>query len=360
LLALAVGAGLVALTWFTLTGAIKGDVVAATAVFENCGQGLREGGDVKLRGVLVGRIADIALRDGDCDVALDLMPDQVDQIPENVGAEIRAKTVFGEKWVELLFPDSPAEARIASGDTIPKERTLDPLEVETILNVALPLLEAIDPEHLAGALEALAEGFVGHEDAAIAGINEGIEALRPFNENEGRLREGIDQLAASSEVLANVDDELLVALDNLDQLNRFTVEEESLIEENFERAPLLLDELSTLFDTHFVDLTRIVDRGATVVGVLAARTTDLDRLLDVLPKFNSRWIRNLSHNCRFRQATDEPGKEVGDEVPGRCWRVHNVIAHSRGAYAPGEEPQPGKGVDSGLETVLFAPTESAP
>jgi ABC-type transporter Mla subunit MlaD len=228
------------------------------------------------------------------------------------------------------------------------------------LNVALPLLEAIDPEHLAGALEALAEGFVGHEDAAIAGINAGIEALRPFNENEGRLREGIDQLAASSEVLANVDDELLVALDNLDQLNRFTVEEESLIEENFERAPLLLDELSTLFDTHFVDLTRIVDRGATVIGVLAARTTDLDRLLDVLPKFNSRWIRNLSHNCRFRQATDEPGKEVGDEVPGRCWRVHNVIAHSRGAYAPGEEPQPGKGVDSGLETVLFAPTESAP
>jgi phospholipid/cholesterol/gamma-HCH transport system substrate-binding protein len=360
LLALAVAAGLVGLTGLTLTGAIKGDVVGTTAIFENCGQGLREGGDVKLRGVLVGRIADIRLTDSDCEVALDLNPDQVDQIPENVGAEIRAKTVFGEKWVELLFPDSPAEARIASGDTIPKERTLDPLEVETILNVALPLLEAIDPEHLAGALEALAEGFVGHEDAAIAGINEGIEALRPFNENEGRLREGIDQLAASSEVLANVDDELLVALDNLDQLNRFTVEEESLIEENFERAPLLLDELSTLFDTHFVDLTRIVDRGATVVGVLAARTTDLDRLLDVLPKFNSRWIRNLSHNCRFRQATDEPGKEVGDEVPGRCWRVHNVIAHSRGAYAPGEEPQPGKGVDSGLETVLFAPTESAP
>jgi phospholipid/cholesterol/gamma-HCH transport system substrate-binding protein len=360
LLALAVAAGLVGLTGLTLTGAIKGDVVGATAIFENCGQGLREGGDVKLRGVLVGRIAGIRLIDGDCEVVLDLNPGQVDQIPENVGAEIRAKTVFGEKWVELLFPDSPAEARIASGDTIPKDRTLDPLEVETILNVALPLLEAIDPEHLAGALEALADGFVGHEDAAIAGINEGIEALRPFNQNEGRLREGIDQLADSSEVLADIDDELLLALDNLDQLNRFTVEEESLIEENFERAPLLLNELSGLFDTHFVDLTRIVDRGATVVGVLAARTTDLDRLLDALPRFNSRWIRNLSHNCRFRQATDEPGREVGDEVPGRCWRVHNVLAHSRGAYAPGQGPRPGKSADSALESVLYAPTEGAP
>ena len=359
ILALAMGVGLVALTGLVLTGTIKGDVVAATAVFENCGQGLRVGGDVKLRGVLVGKISDIRLLNGDCEITLDLTPGQVDQIPANVGAEVRAKTVFGEKWVELLFPDDPDDARIADGDDIPKERTLDPLEVETILNVALPLLDAVDPERLAGALEALASGFVGHEEAAIRGIDAGIEALRPFNENEGNLESGIDSLADSSRVLSEVDDDLLDALDNLDDLNRFTVANEALIEENFAKAPRLLGELSTLFESHFGDLTRIVDRGATVVGVLAARTSDLDRLLDILPKFNSAWIRNLNATCRFRQATDEPGKSVGDEVPGRCWRVHNVIAHSQGAYAPGRGPGPdGADRSGGLEGVLFAPTES--
>ena len=354
------GAGSVALTWFTLTGAIKGDVVETTAVFDNCGQGLRDGGDVKLRGVLVGRIAGIRLIDGDCDVTMDLFPDQVNQIPENVGAEIRAKTVFGEKWVELTFPADPAEARIARGDEIPKDRTLDPLEVETILNVAVPLLDAIDPEHLAGALEALATGFVGHEDAAIKGINEGIAALKPFNQRPDRLRAGIDQLAGSSRVLSEADQDLLEAMGNLDDLNNFTVEQEALIEENFVKVPRMLNSLSTLFETHFTDFTRIVDRGATVVGVLAARTGDLDRLLDILPQFNSKWIRNLSHNCRYRQATDEPGKSIGDEVPGRCWRVHNVIAHSQGAYKDGEEPQPGNAKKptappSDVEGVLFAP-----
>ena len=360
ILALAMGVGLVALTGLVLTGTIKGDVVPATAVFENCGQGLRVGGDVKLRGVLVGKIADIRLLNGDCEITLDLTPGQVDQIPANVGAEVRAKTVFGEKWVELLFPDDPDDARIAAGDDIPKERTLDPLEVETILNVALPLLDAVDPERLAGTLEALASGFVGHETAAIRGIDAGIEALRPFNENEGNLEAGIDALADSSQVLSEVDDDLLDALENLDDLNRFTVANEALIEENFAKAPRLLGELSSLFDSHFGDLTRIVDRGATVVGVLAARTSDLDRLLDVLPKFNSAWIRNLDATCRFRQATDEPGKSPGDEVPGRCWRVHNVIAHSQGAYAPGQGPGPDDGGDrsGGLEGVLFAPTES--
>ena len=286
LLALAVGVGMVAGTGMVLTGAIKSDVVEATAEFDTCGQGIRQGGDVKLRGVLVGRISDIQLKDGDCRIVLDLFPESVSQIPENVGAEVRAKTVFGEKWVELLFPDQPAEARIAAGDNIPKERTLDPLEVETILNVALPLLDAIDPENLAGALEALAAGFVGHEDAAIKGINEGIAALKPFNDNEKALESGIDALASSSDVLADVDDDLLQALDNLDDLNRFTVENEALIEENFRKAPELLDSLSNLFDTHFNDFTKIVDRGATVIGVLAARSNDLDKLLEVLPRFN--------------------------------------------------------------------------
>lgn len=350
---------MVALTGMVLTGAVKGDVVAATATFDNCGQGLREGGDVKLRGVLVGKIAAIRLIDGDCNVTLDLNPNQVDQIPENVGAQVRAKTVFGEKWVELLFPDDPAAARIATGDEIPKDRTIDPLEVETILNVALPLLDAIDPEHLAGALEALASGFVGHEDAAIRGINEGIRALEPFNENKERLESGIDALASSSDVLADVDDDLLEALDNLDDVNRFTVENEALIEETFEKAPRLLGELSNLFDTHFVDFTRIVDRGATVVGVLAARSEDLDRLLNVLPRFNSAWIRNLDHTCRYRQATDEPGKNVGDRVPGRCWRVHNLLTESRGFYEEGEGPEPDKRAPADLEGVLFAPTREA-
>ena len=350
---------MVAGTGMVLTGAIKSDVVETTAVFDNCGQGIREGGDVKLRGVLVGRISKINLVDSDCQIVLDLFPESVDQIPENVGAEVRAKTVFGEKWVELLFPEEPADARIASGDNIPKDRTLDPLEVETILNVALPLLDAIDPENLAGALEALATGFVGHEDAAIKGINEGIAALKPFNDNEAALESGIDALADSSAVLADVDDDLLDALDNLDDLNRFTVENEALIEENFEKAPELLDGLGNLFNTHFTDFTRIVDRGATVIGVLAARNDDLDKLLKVLPRFNSGWIRNLNHVCRYRQATDEPGKEVGDRVPGRCWRVHNVISSSQGPYE-GDEPRPRNSSPApspkdGLGGMLFAP-----
>ncbi|MDQ3957714.1 MAG: MCE family protein, partial [Actinomycetota bacterium] len=274
------------------------------------------------------------------------------------------------KWVELVYPENPDDAVLAAGDVIPKDRTLDPLEVETILNTALPLLEAIDPENLAGALEALADGFTGQEEKTITAIREGIKALRPLNRNKALLGRGIEQLDESGEVLDEVDEDLLAALDNLDNVNRFTIANEDLIDENLERAPVLLRELSFLFETRFADLTKLVDRGATVIGLIASRTGDLERLLEVLPQFNSSWIRNLNHVCRYRQATTEPGREVGDRVPGRCWRVHNIVSHSQGAYGPGEGPRPrsataadyealGLQEPSDLEKLLYSPALGA-
>jgi phospholipid/cholesterol/gamma-HCH transport system substrate-binding protein len=338
LLALALGAGAVAVTGLFLTGQITSPTTAAAAEFANCGQGLRERGDVKLRGVLIGRIGPIERRrDGGCLVALEMFPEDLDQVPANVGAQVRAKTVFGEKWVELLYPSDPVAARLGEGDLIPEDRTIDPLEVETILNVALPLLDAIDPEALAGFLDALAEGFGGQEEEVISSIEHGIVALEPVSRHDDLVRKGIDQLAESGEVFEEIDDDLLQAMSNLDEVQRFTVANSALIEESLAKSPVMLDELATLFETRFSEFTEIVDKGATVLGVLAARSEDLDRLLEVLPKFNSAWIRNLNHVCRHRQVSDEG--DPGDRVPGRCWRVHNLISHSQGPYGRGDSPE---------------------
>ncbi|MDQ4065594.1 MAG: MCE family protein [Actinomycetota bacterium] len=349
------------LTGLFLTGQITSARVPAAAVFGTCGQGLRAGGDVKERGVLVGRIESIErLDDGRCRVNVSLFPESIEQIPANIGAQIRAKTVFGEKWVEFLYPEDPSDDTIAANDVI--EETIDPLEVETILNVALPLLDAIDPEYLAGALEALATGFVGHEDAAIRGIESGSEAVRVANENTRLFNKGVDQLAEAAAVFDRVDEDLIGSMERLDVLNDFTTENAALINENLEKAPALLRELSTLFETRFVDFTRIANSGASVVNVLAARTDDLDRLLHVLPIFNAGWIRNLDYTCTQRSTSDV--RSPGERIPGRCWRVHNLIAPSRGAYAPGEEPDPGTTLDyrslgfdspTELERLLFAP-----
>jgi phospholipid/cholesterol/gamma-HCH transport system substrate-binding protein len=370
LLAIVLAGGAVALTGMVLTGAIHARYVTAYAEFTVCGQGLHPDGDVKERGVLVGSIGNIELVDTGqgnvCRIALNLQPDAISEIPENVGAQIRAKTLFGEKWVELLYPEDPSDARIKVGQTIGLEETIDPLEVETILNTGLPILDAIDPEKLAGALNALAEGFAGHENNVIAGIVNGNRALDPLNRNSALMKEGIHQLAESGAILKKVSPDLLAAMGNLSRLNSFTVSNRALIAEALQKNPELLRQVSDLFVAQFGNLTRIVDRGATVIGLIASRTDDLDKLLKALPVFNSKWIRNLNATCRFRQPTTEPGKSQGDVVPGRCWRVHNLISDTQGPYPPGKQPKPHQ-VDSqdyesigittptAIDRLLFAP-----
>ncbi|MEA2476850.1 MAG: phospholipid/cholesterol/gamma-HCH transport system substrate-binding protein [Actinomycetota bacterium] len=349
---------MVVLTGLVLTGRIHSRYERAYATFDVCGEGLRVGGDVKERGVLVGSVGDLQLIDGHCRVALDLQPDQLHVIPANVGAEINAKTLFGEKWVELLYPQDP-QGTIAAGDEIGLDRTINPIEVESILNEALPLLKAINPDKLAGFLTALAEGFGGHESAAVRGLVEGNRALIPLNQDTGLVKKGIDQLAGSAAVLDNVRGDLISSLRSLDSLNRFTISNSSLIASNLRKTPVLLDQLSTLFEVHFNDLTRIVDRGATVIGVLASRAVDVDHLLTSLPIFNAKWNANLNDVCRFRQPTTEPGKAQGDVVPGKCWRVHNLISQSRGPYAPGTQPKPHAAAPGSLRQVLYAPSLGA-
>src|SRR6187200_2487162 len=99
--------GAVALTWFFLKGGFQGgQPVEAVFSQPGVGQQLPVNGDVKIRGVLVGIITKIDLNDeGEAVVTFNLDGD-VD-IPADSTAEIRSKTVFGQKWIELIPPKNP-------------------------------------------------------------------------------------------------------------------------------------------------------------------------------------------------------------------------------------------------------------
>ena len=63
-----------------------------------------------MRGVQVGRVATITGGSEPVSLKLDIDPDQIHYIPANVGAQISATTVFGAKYVDLLYPERPQPA----------------------------------------------------------------------------------------------------------------------------------------------------------------------------------------------------------------------------------------------------------
>ncbi|MDT5025719.1 MAG: phospholipid/cholesterol/gamma-HCH transport system substrate-binding protein, partial [Micromonosporaceae bacterium] len=131
---------------------------------DHTGMQLSDNADVKVRGVVVGEVREITADGAGASLRLALDPAMTALIPANVNARLVPKTLFGEKYVDLV-PPSPAGAAqvptLRSGAVISQDRSQTALELERILDSALPLLQAIQPDKLATVLGALSYALEG-------------------------------------------------------------------------------------------------------------------------------------------------------------------------------------------------------
>lgn len=136
-------------------------VVKVTLMAERIGNQLQNDSDVKIRGLIVGEVRSITSTGNGARIELALQPDQVANIPANVSARLLPKTLFGERYVDLVIPTNPSARTLAGGDTIGQDRTTVAIELEKVFDNLLPLLRAVKPEKLAATLNALATALDG-------------------------------------------------------------------------------------------------------------------------------------------------------------------------------------------------------
>lgn len=120
---------------------------------------MEPGAKVKLRGVQVGKVANIRMAYDSVHLDLEIYPDQIKFIPANVTAQIRATTVFGAKYIDLVYPSDPSPKRLTAGEVIPSRNVST--EVNTVFQNLVDLLKQIDPAKLNSVLAAFSEGLRG-------------------------------------------------------------------------------------------------------------------------------------------------------------------------------------------------------
>jgi virulence factor Mce-like protein len=285
------------LLYLYVAGTFKSGYIV-TASFERAGQLLRGGSDVKLRGVLVGEVEAIQVQDdGTAQVRMRMFADH--QIPSNVSAAIRAKTLFGEKFVELRIPDDPS-GRLAQGDEIPLDRTTGPIEVETILERGVPVLAAIDPEMFAAAMNALARGFVGNEDALRRATGQSADFLDATAQTLPEFERNMQHLRNFSDAVDRADDDLLRTLDALEEAGGTVNRNSAQLREVLRHLPALSRDLGDIFGAREQDLVLLAEQGAPVLELVASRANDLPQLLQLVDGFLGVWIVDLSAGPYWR------------------------------------------------------------
>ncbi|EAQ00180.1 putative mce-related protein [Janibacter sp. HTCC2649] len=137
------------------------DVVEVTLRTDRIGSQLQEASDVKIRGLIVGEVRSIEAGVDGATLHLALKPEMVSLIPAKVSARLLPKTLFGERYVDLVTPEGDQGRAIRAGDEIPQDRTTVAIELEKVFEDLLPLLRSIDPAKLSATLNALATALDG-------------------------------------------------------------------------------------------------------------------------------------------------------------------------------------------------------
>ncbi|KRE61047.1 MCE family protein [Nostocoides sp. Soil756] len=137
------------------------DVVTVTLKTDRIGSQLQESSDVKIRGLIVGEVRGIEAGPQGATLTLALDPARTALIPASVSARLLPKTLFGERYVDLVTPPGDPGRPIREGDVIPQDRSSVAIELERVFDELLPLLRTVKPEKLAATLNALATALDG-------------------------------------------------------------------------------------------------------------------------------------------------------------------------------------------------------
>ncbi|MET9323580.1 MCE family protein [Streptomyces sp. NPDC003038] len=293
-------------------------VVRITLEADTLGNQLEPRADVKLRGLLVGEVREVRADGEKATLSLALKPEHVRLIPADVHARLLPKTLFGEKFVDLVAPGKPSGRHIRAGDVITQDRTTVGIELQRLMNDLLPLLRTVSPGELNATLSAFATALEGRGDRIGDNLTRVEDYLHRLNPHMPSLQEDISRFADVAEVYRDAAPDLLRILDNTLTTSRTLVEKR-------EQLASVLTWTATAANTTEAVLEENSDRLITLGRV--SRPT-----LALFARYSPEYPCLLAGLVRQEAASEEAFK-------GGTMRITLEFVHPRPPYRPGEEPR---------------------
>jgi len=250
----------------TLGGPLK---VSADLV--DAGGSLSDGADVKVRGVIVGKVTGIGVGpNGGVRVDMAIPKEQLAKVPSNVVARILPATVFGTSFVDLTTSGKPAPTELRSGAVIPADATQGTLELQQALDDIDALVKAVGPAELASAIGSVAQALDGRGLQLGDTIEQANAYLAKLNPRMPLVREDVRKFAANLELAQQVAPDLIQATNDALVAARTIVSEKAAIATLITGGTALTVQADTFLRAHKADLIRFIDNSARLLNVVYA------------------------------------------------------------------------------------------
>jgi phospholipid/cholesterol/gamma-HCH transport system substrate-binding protein len=192
------------------------DKARLTMLSSRAGLVVEPGSKVTYNGVQVGRVSRIDMVDDHgtqkAKLSLEVNPHYLQSIPANVAAEIRATTVFGNKYISLSSPKDASRQHISDGGNIAASAVTT--EFNTLFETVTSIAEQVDPIKLNQTLTATAEALTGLGDRFGDSLLSGNQILGDLNPQMPKIADDNRLLADLADVYAGASPDLWTGLEN--------------------------------------------------------------------------------------------------------------------------------------------------
>lgn len=276
---------LAAAVLFTSSCGITGGDKTTVKAYLADSAGLFVGNDVGILGVVVGKVTDIEPVGDKVEVTMEIDADQ--PVPADAGAVVVARSVATDRYVELT-PVYKSGPKLASGTTIPLERTETPVDFDQILE----------------SLNTFATGIGGSKKTTKAVqrfIDAGTRALRGrgplLNQTIHSLANGVNGINSQKEDIAATLkslDTLVAAIADNEGTARTFIKEVSRASQilaserlNFRKALRSLDTAVTTIAEFAADnrqeIVQTLNGSTKLMKTVLTKRQDLEEILRVMP-----------------------------------------------------------------------------
>lgn len=320
--------------------------------------------DVKVRGVLVGEVLEARAGDRDgAELTLGIYPDKVDVIPANVTGSIVPKTLFGEKYVSLVIPETGASGTLRAGARI--DRTVVATEVEDVLSDIYPLLRAVRPADLNATLTALATALEGRGEQLGQNLETVDSYLKRLNPQIPALLEDLRLTAQVSDTYADILPEVAQILDNTVKTTGTIESKEAALTATLRDIRSFSDTARSFLAANAANLRELGELNTPILRAVARYSTTIPCMAAGIVKAQGRLaeaFRDYELHIVLETLQDQPRKYTEDDAPifgddrgPDCLGLPDIPYSQQNPYPPLPRINDGMNGDTGKGNRRVAP-----
>ncbi|MDH6199016.1 phospholipid/cholesterol/gamma-HCH transport system substrate-binding protein [Mycobacterium frederiksbergense] len=310
----------VTLTWLvyvTLRRDVVGKTVPYAALFSDV-FGLREGDDVRMAGVRVGRVEKIELQGPLAKVSFVVQSDQ--QMLGRTVASVTYQNIVGQRYLGLSLGNLGDPGPLPAGSVIPVERTDPSFDVGTLLNGYEPLFSVLNPRDADNLTKGVISSLQGDNASIVALVDQTAQLTESFAGRDQELGAVIGNLNAVAQNLARHNDSLdEVITQARGMVATFDARRPEMVQ-SMGSISRVVRQLSTITDEVYPPLNQLVTRqpgfAAHMVGIepqLAFAGANLPLLLKGFARMTNEGAYVSAYVCDLNLTGFFPG--LNDVVP---------------------------------------------